>query len=232
MARILVVGGSSGIGAAIVHAARARGDDVIVADIAPPAGEQAHIAIDVADPLSVKETAGRLSGPLDGLVDAAGIQIAAPIETMADHDIARQIEVNLTGMAYVAKYFSSHLADGASVVLVASELAFIGTGLSPVYAATKGGITALCRSLAIAWRGRGIRVNALCPGATDTPLLRQVWNGLPDPKAAEQEDTALIPLGRLGRPEEIARAALFLMSADASFVTGHSLVADGGTIVW
>lgn len=83
----------------------------------------------------------------------------------------------------------------------------------------------------MAWRRR-IRVNALCPGATDTSLLRRVWEGLADPKQAEAEDTALIPLGRLGRPEEIARAALFSLSQDASFITGHALVADGGTIAW
>lgn len=235
MQRLLVVGGSSGIGRAVVRGAASRDYEVIVADITHPAdgpGFGSYLSVDVADPVSVKALAGQITFPLDGMVDAAGIQIAAPIETMADADIARQVAVNLTGMAYIAKYCGPHLRHGASVVLVASELAYIGTAQSPVYSATKGGITALARSLAIAWRERAIRVNALCPGATDTPLLRRVWDAMPDPKGAEASDTALIPLGRLGTPEEIAAAALFLLSPDASFVTGHALVADGGTIIW
>lgn len=216
----------------MVEGARKRGCDVVVADILPPGDGGEYLPIDVADPGSVAAAAASLPERLDGLVDAAGIQIAAPIESMADADVARQIAVNLTGMAYVAKYFSPNLERGASVVLLASELAFVGTPDSPVYAATKGGITALARSLAVAWRERGIRVNALCPGATDTPLLRRVWNAMPDPAAAEATDTALIPLGRIATPHEIAAVALFLLSADASFITGHALVADGGTIIW
>jgi 3-oxoacyl-[acyl-carrier protein] reductase len=216
----------------VVEGARKRGCDVVVADILPPGDGGEYLPIDVADPGSVAAAAASLPERLDGLVDAAGIQIAAPIESMADADVARQIAVNLTGMAYVAKYFSPNLERGASVVLLASELAFVGTPDSPVYAATKGGITALARSLAVAWRERGIRVNALCPGATDTPLLRRVWNAMPDPAAVEAADTALIPLGRIATPHEIAAVALFLLSADASFITGHALVADGGTIIW
>jgi NAD(P)-dependent dehydrogenase (short-subunit alcohol dehydrogenase family) len=233
MRRLLVLGGSSGIGRAVALAAAPRGYEVIVADISPPSDAPGvYLPVDVADPVSVKALAETMQAPLDGIVNAAGIQIAESIESMTDADIARQVAVNLTGMAYVAKYFGPQLSSGASVVLVSSELAFIGTGQSPVYSATKGGITALARSLAIAWRARGIRVNALCPGATDTALLRRVWDAMPDPALAEAADTALIPLGRLATPDEIAGAALFLLSSDASFVTGHALVADGGTIIW
>jgi NAD(P)-dependent dehydrogenase (short-subunit alcohol dehydrogenase family) len=229
--RIWVIGGSSGIGWATAERCRQRGWDVVVADrVAPPHGLP-YQPIDVADPASVR-TAAQRAGVLNGLVCAAGIQIASPIETMADADIVRQIAVNLTGMVYCLKYFGPHLAPNASVVLVGSELAFVATAESPVYSATKGGVVALARSMAIAWRERGIRVNSLCPGATDTPLLRAVWNAKADPAQAEAQDTAAIPLGRLGRPEEIARAAEFLLAEDSSFVTGHALVVDGGTIAW
>lgn len=233
-ARVLVIGGSSGIGRATVEHCRNKGWTPIVADRRPPPAELGAVfySVDVSDPESVRSASALVGAPLAGLVAAAGIQIAAPIEEMSDADVARQIAVNLTGMAYALKYFGPLLEDGASVVLVASELAFIGTAESPVYAATKGGVVALARSLAVAWRHRRIRVNALCPGATDTPLIRAVWNAKPDPARAEAEDVAQIPLGRLARPAEIAAVAGFLLSADAAFVTGHALVADGGTIAW
>lgn len=233
-ARVLVIGGSSGIGRATVEHCRNKGWTPIVADRRPPPAELGAVfySVDVSDPESVRSASALVGAPLAGLVAAAGIQIAAPIEEMSDADIARQIAVNLTGMAYALKYFGPLLEDGASVVLVASELAFIGTAESPVYAATKGGVVALARSLAVAWRHRRIRVNALCPGATDTPLIRAVWNAKADPARAEAEDVAQIPLGRLAHPAEIAAVAGFLLSADAAFVTGHALVADGGTIAW
>lgn len=233
-ARVLVIGGSSGIGRATVEHCRNKGWTPIVADRRPPPAELGAVfySVDVSDPESVRSASALVGAPLAGLVAAAGIQIAAPIEEMSDADVARQIAVNLTGMAYALKYFGPLLEDGASVVLVASELAFIGTAESPVYAATKGGVVALARSLAVAWRHRRIRVNALCPGATDTPLIRAVWNAKADPARAEAEDVAQIPLGRLARPAEIAAVAGFLLSTDAAFVTGHALVADGGTIAW
>ena len=233
-ARVLVIGGSSGIGRATVEHCRNKGWTPIVADRRPPPAELGAVfySVDVSDPESVRSASALVGAPLAGLVAAAGIQIAAPIEEMSDADVARQIAVNLTGMAYALKYFGPLLEDGASVVLVASELAFIGTAESPVYAATKGGVVALARSLAVAWRHRRIRVNALCPGATDTPLIRAVWNAKADPARAEAEDVAQIPLGRLARPAEIAAVAGFLLSTDAAFVTGHALVADCGTIAW
>lgn len=233
-ARVLVIGGSSGIGRATVEHCRNKGWTPIVADRRPPPAELGAVfySVDVSDPESVRSASALVGAPLAGLVAAAGIQIAAPIEEMSDADVARQIAVNLTGMAYALKYFGPLLEDGASVVLVASELAFIGTAESPVYAATKGGVVALARSLAVAWRHRRIRVNALCPGATDTPLIRAVWNAKADPARAEAEDVAQIPLGRLAHPAEIAAVAGFLLSTDAAFVTGHALVADGGTIAW
>lgn len=233
-ARVLVIGGSSGIGRATVEHCRNKGWTPVVADRRPPPAELGAVfySVDVSDPESVRSASALVGAPLAGLVAAAGIQIAAPIEEMSDADVARQIAVNLTGMAYALKYFGPLLEDGASVVLVASELAFIGTAESPVYAATKGGVVALARSLAVAWRHRRIRVNALCPGATDTPLIRAVWNAKADPARAEAEDVAQIPLGRLAHPAEIAAVAGFLLSTDAAFVTGHALVADGGTIAW
>lgn len=234
MAVELVVGGSSGIGAAVVRRLAERGDRVWNLDRKAPerADGARFVETDVASATSVRDALSQLDEPLEGWVQAAGIQIGIPIEEMSDDEIARQIAVNLTGACLSAKYVSPHLADGASAVLVSSELAFIGSAQSPVYTATKGALVSLARSLAVAWRHRRIRVNALCPGATDTPLLRQQWDGIPDPEAARKADEAAVLLGRFALPEEIANVCAFLLSAESSFVDGHALVADGGTIAW
>lgn len=232
MGRYVVVGGSSGIGLAVCDLLSHQHHEVINWDVTGQPGKDQFVPVDVASPGSVREAAEQIDGLLDGFVQAAGIQIADPIEQMSDVDLRRQIAVNLEGPALVAKYLSARLKPGASVVLVASELAFIGTAQSPVYAATKGGVVSLARSLAVAWRTRRIRVNAICPGATETPLLEAVWKRAADPEAARASDTEGILLGRLGHPEEIAEAIGFLLSTSASFVNGHALVADGGTIIW
>jgi NAD(P)-dependent dehydrogenase (short-subunit alcohol dehydrogenase family) len=232
MGHYVVVGGSSGIGAAIVEALLDTQHQVTNCDIVPSPAQAEYVAMDVASPASVKRASVEITGPVDGYVHAAGIQIAVPIEAMTDEDIARQVLVNVNGPVLVAKYLSPLLNRGGSVVLVGSELVFVGTAQSPVYAATKGAVVSLARSLAVAWRERAIRVNALCPGATRTPLLQGVWQLSANPDAAEAEDTRGVLLGRLGTPQEIAQAALFLLSAASSFVDGHALVADGGTIIW
>lgn len=232
MGHYVVVCGSSGIGAAIVSALMKNQHRVTNCDIMPAATEGTYLAMDVSSPASVKAASLQITGPIDGYVHAAGIQIAVPIEAMKDEDITRQIAVNVNGPAWVAKYFSPLLCSGSSVVLIGSELVFVGTAQSPVYAATKGAVVSLARSLAVAWRDRAIRVNALCPGATRTPLLQGVWQLSANPAEAEAEDARGVLLGRLGAPDEIAQAALFLLSSAASFVDGHALVADGGTIIW
>lgn len=234
MAVQLVVGGSSGIGAAIVRRLVERGDRVWNLDQVPPGQPDgaSFLETDVASSSSVRLALAKLDGPVAGWVQAAGIQIGTPIEEIPDGEIERQIAVNLTGACLCAKYVSPHLAEGASAVLVSSELAFIGSSQSPVYTATKGALISLARSLAVAWRHRRIRVNALCPGATDTPLLNRQWEGIPDPEQARKTDEAAVLLGRFARPEEIASVCVFLLSEESSFVDGHALVADGGTIAW
>jgi 3-oxoacyl-[acyl-carrier protein] reductase len=234
MGRYLIVGGSSGIGAAACDLILDRGESVTVMDVKPPTRAEAQfIPIDVADPDAVRAAIAALSEPLAGWLHTAGISISSPIEEMEDAEISRQVAVNLTGMCLTAKYASPHLAAGASVVLVASELAMVGTTRGGiVYSATKGGVVALARSLAVAWRHRGIRVNSLCPGATRTPMIEASWNHEGDAREAERDDAAGALLNRVAEPEEIARAAWFLLSPESSFVDGHALVADGGAIIW
>ncbi|MGC8488592.1 MAG: SDR family NAD(P)-dependent oxidoreductase [Clostridia bacterium] len=234
MERYLIVGGSSGIGAASADVIMARGGAVTIMDVTPPSrpGTE-YIPVDVSDADSIREAMARVREPLAGWLHTAGISLSSPIEEMPDGDIARQVAVNLTGMCLTAKYVSRHLAEGAAVVLVASELAMVGTTRGGiVYSATKGGVVALARSLAVSWRNRNIRVNALCPGATRTPMIEASWARENDAGRAEREDAAGAVLNRVAEPEEIARAAWFLLSSDSSFVDGHTLVADGGAIIW
>jgi NAD(P)-dependent dehydrogenase (short-subunit alcohol dehydrogenase family) len=146
----------------------------------------------------------------------------------------RVLGINLTGTYLVAKHaveamLSQPLVDGSrgSVVTVASVEGLEGTAGGSVYSASKGGVVILTKSMAIDYAGRGIRVNAVCPGFIDTPMLQGVfdWPGLETAKAAV---VAEHKLARLGRAEEIGAAAAFLLSDDASFITGHALVVDGG----
>jgi len=118
-------------------------------------------------------------------------------------------------------------------MLVASELALVGSRYGNiVYSATKGGVTALVRSLAVHCAPRKIRVNTLCLGATLTSMLKEAWTRTADAVEAARKDAAAVVLGMVGTPEEIAVVALFLLSSASSFVDGHALVADGGATIW
>ena len=118
--------------------------------------------------------------------------------------------------------------DGGVLLFTASKTGLVAQTDSPVYCASKGAVVMLAKALALDYAARGIRVNALCPGIIDTPMLRQFADAMPDPGAAWAAYRAAQPLGRLGTPEECAAAALWLVSPEASFVTGVALPVDGG----
>jgi NAD(P)-dependent dehydrogenase (short-subunit alcohol dehydrogenase family) len=234
----LVTGAGSGIGAAVVLAAARAGYRVAAVDVSrdglrtvvADAGAAAVLPIeaDVSDELAVERAVGRARREL-GVPTAvhanAGIEINGPAHELPHETWARTLEVNATGAFLVARHAIRALLEedtAGSVVCTSSPAAFVGFagGGNAAYAASKGGVSAMVRSLAIDYARAGIRVNAVVPGATDTPMLG------PDgalPGADEQ-----IPLGRFGRPEEIAEAVLWLWSDAASYVTGSHLVVDGG----
>jgi NAD(P)-dependent dehydrogenase (short-subunit alcohol dehydrogenase family) len=240
----VITGAGSGIGRVAASLFAEEGAQVVVADVVADQAESAvaeivaaggaatAVAVDVSDEDQVKAmVAAAVStyGGLHVLFNNAGIfpdddggLLDTPPETWA-----KVMEVNLKGVWLGCRAGVPAMLDsgGGSIVNVASFVALVGAATAQMaYTASKGGVLALTRELAVEYARQGIRANSICPGPIETPLLAEL---LSDPER-RQRRLVHIPIGRFGRPEEIARAALFLASDDASFVTGSALVVDGG----
>lgn len=240
--RILVVGGGSGIGRAIRRIALERGARVAttVLDAAEEAAVAAESpAIASVRPLDLRQReavgpalsamAESLGGAVDALVYCAGILIRTPTEAMPEEEWDRLMDINLNGCfrairAALPALRASRATPG--IVAISSQLGIVGFRQGAAYAASKSGINGLVRSLALEYAAEGIRVNAVGPGPTATPMTVA---SRADP-ARFAEMVGAIPMGRYGEPEEIAEVALFLASARASFVTGQLWCADGGYV--
>jgi NAD(P)-dependent dehydrogenase (short-subunit alcohol dehydrogenase family) len=240
----VITGAGGGIGRVAALLFAAEGARVVVADVV---GEQADasvaaivagggsatpVVVDVSDEGQVQamiDTAVATYGGLHVLFNNAGIfpeddggVLDTPPETWQ-----RVMEVNLKGVWLGCRAAVPAMLEsgGGSIVNVASFVALMGAATAQIaYTASKGGVLAMTRELAVEYARRGIRANSICPGPIETPLLAEL---LADPDR-RQRRLVHIPIGRFGRPEEIAKAALFLASDDASFVTGSALVVDGG----
>jgi NAD(P)-dependent dehydrogenase (short-subunit alcohol dehydrogenase family) len=224
----VVTGAASGIGAAT--AVRLAAEGATVATVDRTAGVD-HV-LDVRDESAVRaafDDVVSAHGRLDSVVHCAGVAGGGPVHLLDADEWDRVVDVNMKGTFLVDKYAAIHMLDqgSGSIVNIASIEGIEGTEGGSAYNASKGGVVMLTKSMAIDYGRRGIRVNCICPGGIDTPLLRDVT----DADGLELYRTALRDhhlLGRFGRPDEIAAAAAFLASEDASFVTGHALVVDGG----
>jgi NAD(P)-dependent dehydrogenase (short-subunit alcohol dehydrogenase family) len=237
---VLVTGGSSGIGQAAARLFAARGARVVCADLAgsPEPGIRFE-RCDVTDEQEVAaavEAARRHHGRLDVLVTAAGIQRYGSAATTSAATWEEVMAVNARGAFFAVKHALPDLrASGrGSVVLVSSVQAMVTQTGVAAYAASKGALNALARSIAVDEARHGVRVNAVCPASVDTPMLRTAAAGF---TAGDQEAAALVaswgrghPLGRVGRPEEVAEAIAFLAGDRASFITGIALPVDGGVL--
>jgi NAD(P)-dependent dehydrogenase (short-subunit alcohol dehydrogenase family) len=168
-------------------------------------------------------------GPIGGLVHAAGISGSCPIDELTDEAWDLVVDVNLRSFPLLVRSLLDDLrgSEGAAVVGIASIASFIGYVDIVPYCASKAGMLGVVRALALTLAGDGVRVNAICPGNIDTPMLRARATATPERREAFERHT---PLGRLGEPEDIARAARFLMSDEASYVTGTQLIVDGGVL--
>jgi NAD(P)-dependent dehydrogenase (short-subunit alcohol dehydrogenase family) len=247
---VIVTGAASGIGRATARAFAAEGARVTVADFDPVGGEEtvAQIAaaggtarflpVDVASGAQVGEMVAQAvawMGTLDVMHSNVGIDHYQPLVEMSDADIQRVLGVNLAGMIFCAKYALRAMEGrGGAIVLTSSVQGLIGLPHCAVYAATKAGIIGFTRTLSIEAGPRGVRVNAVCPGTIDTPMLAAAMKDL-NLEGREQFLESVRggnPLHRIGTPEEIAATVLFLASDQASYIHGTAVVADGGYVAW
>jgi NAD(P)-dependent dehydrogenase (short-subunit alcohol dehydrogenase family) len=241
----LVTGAGSGIGEAIATRFAAEGARVAVADFDPEGGERTvrtvrdaggdafFLPVDVSRAADaermVRETVGRY-GRLDVLCNNAGIGVAAVCHETSEADWDRTMAVDLKGVFLGCKYaIPQMLAQGGGVICNTSSVAGqVGVLNRAAYCAAKAGVLGLTKSIAVDYAERGIRCNALLPGTVDSPWIGKILAQQADPVAQRRLMESRQPVGRMGRPEEIAAAALYLCADDAAFVTGSGLVIDGG----
>lgn len=240
----LVTGGSSGIGRSTALAFAQSGATVVVADIDEDKGRAVadqiigdggtamFVRVDVTrqeDVDHLVDETVRAYGRLDCAFNNAGIEgVSAPLAEGTEENWMRVLDINLTGIWRCMKAEIPHmLANGGAIVNCSSIAGLVGFAQSAPYAASKHGVIGLTRSAALDYATQGIRINAVCPGVIATPMVERLTQGSAD---AEQGMVSMEPIGRMGEPEEIAGAVLWLCSDAASFVIGHPLVVDGGTV--
>jgi len=241
----LVTGAGSGIGASIAETFAHAGARVFVTDRAEAGGLATteriraggglaeFLHLDISDEALCAEVAAKITataGHLDILVNNAGIGHVGTAATTAGADLDRLYAVNTRGTFNVIKAFIESMLERRRGVIVniASIAGLIGVRDRFAYTVTKHAIVGITRAMALDHARDGIRINAICPGRVETPWVTERLKEYPDPKAAYEEMCATQPMGRMGRPDEIAAAALYLASDEAAFLTGATLTPDGG----
>lgn len=237
----LITGGTSGIGLATAQEFIAEGAQVAVTGRSPEALQQAQellgdrgwaIAADAGDVADQRRLAQTLAGRwerLDAVFINAGDVSHANIDDWREESWDRLMNTNLKGPFFLLQALLPLLANPASVILCGSVSAHIGLPTSSAYAASKAGLLSLARTLSAELLPRGVRVNSLSPGPVRTPALDKLGLSAQALSALQEEIKNLVPLGRMGTPQELAKAALYLASDESSYVVGTELLVDGGT---
>jgi NAD(P)-dependent dehydrogenase (short-subunit alcohol dehydrogenase family) len=233
----LITGAGSGIGRASALLFAAEGAGIACVDIdggaARATAEQCAgepFVCDVSDGAQVAATVAAVLarfGRLDVLMsNAAHFPPTRPLPELDDRTWERTFAVNVHAAFYLAKHALPRMGRGGSIILTASQMGRVGSAGDAAYCASKGALLTMAKALALETASRGIRVNTLSPGGTATPPMAAQWGGMANAEA--RWGAPMHPLGRLGRPEEMAEAALFLASDQSSFMTGADLLVDGG----
>jgi NAD(P)-dependent dehydrogenase (short-subunit alcohol dehydrogenase family) len=241
----LITGAGSGIGQAMAVLFAREGSKVAVADISAEGGQETvrcirdeggeaeFFQVDVSSAAQVRrmvEAVIARFGRIDILCNNAGIGVAATVVDTTEEDWDRVINVDLKGVFLGCKYVIPHMLrqGGGVIVNTASVAGMVGVLNRAAYCAAKAGVIGLTKSIAVDFVTKGIRANCVCPGTVETPWIEKILAQQPDPVAERQRMIERQPMGRMGKPEEIAAAALYLASDEAAFVTGTELVIDGG----
>jgi NAD(P)-dependent dehydrogenase (short-subunit alcohol dehydrogenase family) len=240
----LVTGGTEGIGFATARLFLQEGAKVVISGRSPEKGTRAMVELekhgevmfvegDVSrsrDASRMVESAVSRFGRLDVLFNNAGIYIEKRAEDMSEEEWDKLIDINLKGTFLVSKYAVSHMMrqGGGAIINNSSDAGLVGNRSCPAYCASKGGVTVMTKAMALDYAKDKIRVNCVNPGVVDTPMVAQEarLSGAPDQYMIQMGRDH--PMGRIGRPEEVAKAVLFLASGESSFVTGTALSVDGG----
>jgi NAD(P)-dependent dehydrogenase (short-subunit alcohol dehydrogenase family) len=229
----VITGAAGGIGSTSVQRFQDEGATVVGVDLTDDAPGDLSLAVDVTDEDQVRELFARVRaefGTIDVLFNNAGISPTddASVLDTTEEAWQRVQDVNLKSIFLCCKHGIPHLLEtgGGSVINTASFVAVMGAATSQIsYTASKGGVLALSRELGVEFARRGVRVNALCPGPVDTPLLRELYANDPEEAARRMVH---VPMGRFAEAVELANAALFLASDEASYVTASTFLVDGG----
>ena len=243
--RALVTGGASGIGAATAERFAAEGAAVAIADLDGPGtdrqvaairahgGQAVGLVADVGDEASVTamvDRAWEALGGVDILVNNAAIPMIGTVETLAGDDWDRVLDLDLSSIYRVSRAAWPRFveAGGGTILNTASVAGVIGMAGQHGYSAAKAGVVMLTKCMALDGAAHGIRANCVCPGFVETPMANAYFDAQDDPEASKAAVNAAHPLGRMGQPDEIAAAFLYLASDEARWVTGTALVIDGG----
>ena len=248
---VVVTGGARGIGRAIAERFAHEGARVVVADQSLSAASEAAstlrheafaVAVDVASTSSIRamvEAVARRADGIDVLVNNAGVWDMAPLLDVDEASFDRLFAINVRGLFFALQAVARHMVETGrrgSIINLASQAGRRGEAPSSVYAATKAAVISITQSAALALIKQGVRVNAIAPGVIDTPMFDQVdarfakMEAIPL-GAMKQRTAGAVPYGRLGRPDEVAAAAVFLASADSEYVVGQTLNVDGGNVL-